>query len=151
MSDEKTYLKIEIPEEEEAVYKPENSETKVRVKETAKTTALNTGKAVASTAATAWKSDTRKKVTAPIRRGVTAVTIKTGQAIQGQISKVVERKMQEEKEAMQTRIKETDWTAEAKKGTAKGINWLSQKANNLSERVGPDKTTSDNNNDSSES
>ncbi len=138
MSEEKTYLKIEVPIEDETVYKPENSEPKVRVKDTAKTTALNTGKAVASTAASAWKSDTRKKITAPIRRGVTAVTVKTGQAIQGQISKVVEQKMQEEKEAMQTRIKETDWAAEAKKGTVKGINWLSQKANNLSERVAPD-------------
>ena len=151
MSDDKTYLKIEVPAEEESVHKPETSEPKVKVKETAKTTALNTGKAVASTAATAWKSDTRKKVTAPIRRGVTAVTVKTGQAIQGHISKVVEKKMQEEKEAMQTRIKETDWAAEAKKGTAKGINWLSQKASNLSERVAPDKATTDNNNDSSES
>ena len=150
MSDDKTYLKIEIPAEEEIIHKPETSEPKVKVKETAKTTALNTGKAVASTAATAWKSDTRKKVTAPIRRGITAVTVKTGQAIQGQISKVVEKKVQEEKEAMQTRIKETDWTAEAKKGTVKGINWLSQKANNLSERVAPDKPASDNS-DSSES
>lgn len=138
MSEEKTYLKIEVPVEDETVYKPKNSEPKVRVKDTAKTTALNTGKAVASTAASAWKSDTRKKITAPIRRGVTAVTVKTGQAIQGQISKVVEQKMQEEKEAMQTRIKETDWAAEAKKGTVKGISWLSQKANDLSERVTPE-------------
>lgn len=137
MSDEKTYLKIEIPEEE-TVHKPEQPEPKVTVKDTAKVTALNTGKAVASTAATAWKSDTRKKVTGPVRRGITAVTVKTGLAIQNQISKVVEKKMQEEKEAMQTRIQETDWTAEAKKGTAKGINWLSEKANNLSERVAPE-------------
>ena len=148
MSDDKTYLKIEIPEEEETVLQPEQPQPSAsdKIKDSAKTTAKNTGKVVATTAVTAWKSDTRKKITAPVRRGITAVTVKTGRAIQDQISKVVEKKLQEEREAMQTRIKETDWAAEAKKGTAKGINWLSEKSNNLSNRVAPenkDTTTED--------
>lgn len=147
MSDDKTYLKIEIPIEEETVLQPEQPQpsTSDAIKDTAKTTAKNTGKVVANTAVTAWQSDTRKKVTAPVRRGITAVTVKTGRAIQDQISKVVEKKLQEEREAMQTRIKETDWTAEAKKGTVKGISWLSEKAGNLSERVAPEKSNEPNN------
>ena len=129
---EETRLKIEVPMEDETVYKPEKPTT------TAKDAAKQTGKTVATTAVSAWQSDTRKKVTKPIRRGITAVTVKTGLAIQHQISQVVEKKLQEEKQAVQTRIQETDWTAEAKKGTAKGFNWLSQKANALSDRLKSD-------------
>ena len=126
---EETHLKIEIPLEDETVYKPEQSSS------TVKDVAKQSGKTVANTAVSAWQSDSRKKVTGPVRRGFTAVTVKTGLAIQHQVSKVVEKKMKEERAAMQTRLQETDWTAEAKKGTAKGFNWLSQKAQNLSERI----------------
>ncbi len=127
-----THLKIEVPLEDETVYKTEAP------KVTAKGRAKQTGKKVSRTAVSVWKSDGRKKVTGPVRRGITAVTVKTGLAIQGQLSKVVEKKVQQEREAMQTRLQETDWRAEAKKGTAKGFNWLSQKAGTLSKRVAPD-------------
>jgi hypothetical protein len=127
-----THLKIEIPLEDETIYKPEKSSS------TVKDSAKQTGKTVANTAVSAWQSDSRKKITGPVRRGFTAVTVKTGLAIQRQISNVVEKKLHEERMAMQTRLQETDWTAEAKKGTAKSINWLSQKANNLSERIKSD-------------
>ena len=129
---EETHLKIEVPMEDETVYKPE------KPKATAKDAAKQTGKAVATTAVSAWQSDTRKKVTGPIRKGITAVTVKTGLAIQRQISKVVEQKLEEERVAMQKRIQETDWKVEAKKGTAKSFNWLSEKTNSLAERVTPD-------------
>ena len=129
---EETHLKIEVPMEDETVYKPE------KPKPTAKDVAKQTGKTVATTAASAWQSDARKKVTGPIRKGITAVTVKTGLVIQRQISKVVEQKLQEERAAMQKRLQETDWKAEAKKGTAKSFNWLSEKTNNLSERISSD-------------
>ena len=129
---EETHLKIEVPMEDETVYKPEKPQS------TVKGAAKQTGKTVATTAVSAWKSDTRKKVTGPIRKGITAITVKTGLVIQRQVSKVVEQKLQEEREAMQTRLKETDWKAEAKKGTAKSINWLSEKTGNLAERVSSD-------------
>lgn len=129
---EETRLKIEVPMEDETVYKPEKPQP------TVKDAAKQTGKTVATTAVSAWQSDARKKVTGPIRKGITAVTVKTGLVIQRQVSKVVEQKLQEERAAMQKRIQETDWKEEAKKGTAKSINWLSEKTSNLAERVTPD-------------
>lgn len=133
---EETRLKIEVPLEDETVYKPE------KPKPTAKDVAKQTGKAVGTTAVSAWQSDTRKKVTKPIRRGITAVTVKTGLVIQRQVSKVVEQKLAEERAAMQKRIQETDWKTEAKKGTAKSFSWLSEKTSSLAERVTPDEPKS---------
>jgi len=144
MHDERDYLKIEIPEEEEAPFVPEQS-TKSRVKERAGAagrqiadTAGNTGRQVAgtavSTAKKAWKSDARKKVTHEVKRGASTVASKTASVVQDKMVKTAEAQAKAQYEAMQTRIRKTDWKHEAQSGAVRGLRWLSQKFEQLAER-----------------
>jgi len=147
MQDERDYLKIEIPDEEDAPFVPEQS-TKSRVKERAGAagqqiadTAGNAGRKVAgtavSTAKKAWQSDARKKVTGEVKRGAATVAGKTAAAVQDKMVKTAEAQAKAQYEAMQTRIRETDWKHEAQTGTARGLRWLSQQIAKLAERFTP--------------
>ena len=128
MSEEKTYLKVEIPVEEETPFVPEQP----------KETAVDAVKSQASKAAKqAWDSDLRKKATRGMKKGATAVAAKSQQVVQERMVKAAEEQARQQTEAIKTKIRETDWQYEAKQGTAKGLRWLSAQLNKLAERFTP--------------
>jgi hypothetical protein len=137
MSEERDYLKIEIPvEEEETPFVPEQP----------RPTALSTGanavkKQAASAAKQAWDSDLRKKATKGMKRGATAVAgtvaAKSQKVVQERMVKAAEEQARQQTEALKTKIRETDWQHEAKQGTANGLRWLSAQFSKLAERFTP--------------
>ncbi len=136
MSEEKDYLKIEIPVEEETPFVPEQP----------KQTTADAVKAQAATVAKqAWDSDIRKKATKGMKRGATAVAgtvaAKSQQVVQDRMVKAAEEQARQQTAAIKTKIKETDWQHEAKQGTAKGLRWLSAQFAKLAERFTPKEET----------
>jgi hypothetical protein len=128
MSEEKDYLKIEIPVEEETPFVPEQSQP----------TAVDAVKTQAANAAKqAWDSDLRKKATRGMKRGATAVAAKSQKVVQERMVKTAEQQARQQTEAIKTKIRETDWQHEAKQGTANGLRWLSAQLSRLAERFTP--------------
>ncbi len=124
MNDKQTHLKIEIPMEDEAPFVPEQSQT-----------AASAVKSQASKAAKrAWNSNLRKKATGGMKRGVTAVAVKSQKAVQERMVKTAEEQARQRTEALKTKLRETDWQQEAKQGTASGLRWLSAKLAQLAAR-----------------
>lgn len=140
MSEDKEYLKIEIPVEEDPPLVPEQPGP----------TALSTGvdavkDQAASAAKQVWDSDLRKKATGGLKKGATAVAAKGQQVVQDHMVKAAEEKARQQTEALKTKIRETDWQAEAKQGTAKGLRWLSEQLSKLAERFTPKEETEESN------
>ena len=115
-------IKIVIEEEDVAPFVPENRGRNVKGR-------------VGTAAKKAWRSDARKKVTRGVKRGATAVAAKGGQVVQTAVVQRAEDQARQRVERAKTRIRETDWKAEAKTGTERGLRWLSQKLARLAERV----------------
>ncbi len=136
-------IKILVPEEEattipvveERPLVPEvpggrsgfRSRAGARARQAAKKTGQGAGKA----ARRIWRSEARRKITRGVGKGATAVAAKGTQVIDRQVRKTAERQAQ----AVQTRLRETDWKAEAKTGAAKGLRWLSQQFSSLAARL----------------
>lgn len=133
MTKEQDVLKIEIPVEEEATFVPERprSDVKTKMKEAGKMAVS----ATAQTAKKAWNSEPRRKVTRGVARGTAKVVGKSSQFVGEKIGQAVERQARERATAVQTRIKETDWKAEAKTGAVRSLNWLSQRLSRLAARI----------------
>lgn len=128
MSEEKTYLKVDIPVEEETPFVPEQPQP----------TAVDAVKAQAATVAKqAWDSDLRKKATRGMKRGAATVAAKGQQVVQDRMVKAAEEQARQQTAAIKTKIKETDWQHEAKQGTANGLRWLSAQLSKLAERFTP--------------
>lgn len=128
MSDEPNYLKIEIPEEEETPFVPEQPQP--TTVDAVKTQAAGAAKQV-------WDSEIRKKATRGMKRGATAVAAKGQQVVQERMVKTAEQQARQQTEALKTKIRETDWQHEAKQGTANGLRWLSAQLGKLAERFTP--------------
>lgn len=92
---------------------------------------------VSDTARQAWESETRRKVTGKVREGVATVATKSSQLVRDKVSEAAERQAREAVTAVQTRIKETDWKEEARQGTVRGLQWLSQQLARLADRFSP--------------
>jgi hypothetical protein len=135
MTQEKEILKIEIPVEEETPFVPEAGRARPNVK----AKAAQAGKAVVKTTTDAtkkaWNSEPRRKATRGIAKGATAVVSKTGRFVSEKVAQSAERQARERATAVKTHIRETDWKAEAKSGTARGLRWLSDKLSGLAARV----------------
>ena len=128
MSDEKTYLKVEIPVEDETPFVPEQPQP----------TAADAVKAqAANVAQQVWDSELRKKATRGMKRGATKVAAKGQQMIQERMVQAAEQQARQQTEAIKTKIKETDWQHEAKQGTANGLRWLSAQLSKLAKRFTP--------------
>ena len=140
MSEEQTYLKIEIPAEDENPAEEISVEDETPyVAEQPKPTAVDAVKNQAANAAKqAWDSDLRKKATGGMKRGATAVAgtvaAKSQKVVQERMVKAAEEQARAQTEAIKTKIKETDWQHEAKQGTANGLRWLSEQLSKLAER-----------------
>lgn len=127
MSEEKDYLKIEIPVEETPFVPEQPGPTAVDAVK----------KQAANVAKQAWNSDLRKKATRGMKHGVTAVAAKSQKVVQERMVKAAEEQARQQTEAIKTKIRETDWQHEAKQGTANGLRWLSAKLSKLAERFTP--------------
>ena len=125
-------LKIEIPDEEDAPFVPEVP-AHSGVTEQVNAAGRQVAQTAVSTAKKAWDSQVRKRVT----DGATAVAGKTARVVQDKMVKTAEAQAKAQMEAVQTRIRETDWKHEAQSGTARGLRWLSRKLAQLAERFTP--------------
>ncbi|MCB9434756.1 MAG: hypothetical protein H6668_22565 [Ardenticatenaceae bacterium] len=92
---------------------------------------------VSDTARQAWESETRRKMTGKVRDGVSAAANKSSQFVRDKVSEAAERQARETVTAVQNRIKETDWKEEARQGTVRGLQWLSQQLARLADRFTP--------------
>ena len=133
MTQEQEILKIEIPVEEETPFVPDQPRPDVKAK------AVEVGKtavsATARTAKKAWDSEPRRKVTRGVARGTAKVAGKTSRFVSEKVAQAAERQARERVTAVQTRLQETDWKAEAKKGTAQGLHWLSERLSRLAAKI----------------
>lgn len=128
MSDEKTYLKVEIPVEDETPFVPEQPQP----------TAADAVKAqAANVAQQVWDSELRKKATRGMKRGATKIAAKGQQMLKERMVQAAEQQARQQTEAIKTKIKETDWQYEAKQGTANGLRWLSAQLSKLAKRFTP--------------
>ncbi|MCB9445876.1 MAG: hypothetical protein H6669_16740 [Ardenticatenaceae bacterium] len=133
MTQEPEILKIEIPVEEETPFVPESARPDVKAKmaaagKTAVSTATQTTKKV-------WNSGPRRKVTRGISRGAAQAASKTGKFVSEKVAKAAERQAREQVTAVQTRLQETDWKAQAKSGTARGLHWISDRLARLAAKI----------------
>lgn len=131
---EQEVIKIEIPvEEEESPLKPQmKAETP---KSEVKSAAFDATKKVAGlakdAAQRAAQSDMGRKAAGKMQeaadRGVRYVGNRMADTAEDQARQTMA--------AMQERLKETDWEKEAKTGIASGLQWLSGRISELSERI----------------
>jgi hypothetical protein len=127
-----------IIEDEDIPLRPEGkSRSTPDIKGNAKGVANSAGQVAGSAAKKAWDSEPRKKVTGTVSRGVTSVTAKSSKAIANKVADTIEQQTKQQMEAMQTRAQEIDWKAEAQKGAATGLQWLSQQVSEIANRFTP--------------
>lgn len=126
-------IKIEIEEEEAAPFVPEKRGR--HMKNRAGAAGKQAATAVGSATKKVWRSDARKKVTRGMKKGAMAVAEKGGQVVQTAVVKRAEDQARQRVERTKIRVRETDWKAEAKTGTERGLRWLSDKLAQLAERV----------------
>ncbi|MCA9933590.1 MAG: hypothetical protein H6662_08155 [Ardenticatenaceae bacterium] len=143
MSDE-IPIKIIIPPEEDDTAVPIIEEPPLvpeRTPLSAKTkrAAGKMGKLTFKTAKKAWNTEARRKVTRGLRKGTTAVAAKGAEVVGKQVRKTAEKQAKERAAAVQTRLRETDWKAEAQTGMAKGLRWLSERLAALANRMKSEK------------
>ena len=118
-------IEIKILSEEPAP-EPERN-VKKEIGQKVAQTAVSTGKKV-------WQSDARKKVTQTLGKGASKVAAKSSQMVQERVVKAAEEQAKAQLEATKERIRQTDWQAEAKKGVAATLRWLSKQLKTLSEK-----------------
>jgi len=125
-----------IIEEEDIPMVPDNESTRrgPDVKGAAQNAASSAGQVAGTAAKKAWASEPRKKVTGTVSRGVASVTAKSSKAVANKMADVIEQQTKQQMEAMQARAQEIDWKAEAQKGAATGLQWLSQQVSEISTR-----------------
>ncbi len=104
-----------------------------------KQTAVAAGQQVANAAQKAWRTEARRKVTRGLKRGTTAAAAKGSKLVQDKVVAAAERQAREQAAAVQTRLKEMDWKAEAQTGAAKTLRWLSARLSSLAARLTPTK------------
>ena len=93
--------------------------------------AKQVGDKAAELAQKAWDSEPRRKVT----DGAAALAAKGSKAVANKMADTMEQQARQQATALQNRVQETDWKEEAKKGSAQGLRWLSEKLSALADRV----------------
>ncbi len=127
-------IEIKILNEEPAPEPERNAKKEIGQK--VAQTAVSTGKKV-------WQSEARKKVTQTIGKGASKVAAKSSQMVQERVVKAAEEQAKAQLEATKERIRQTDWQAEAKKGVAATLRWLSKQFKTLSEKSAQGPATED--------
>jgi hypothetical protein len=142
MNEEQEILKIEIPIEEETAMKPETVNGRGL---NVKGGVAKIGQGVNQAGQAAWDSNARKTVTDSmkkgVQKGVTVVASKSADLMNEHMIKAAERQARQQAAQVETKIRETDWQAEAGKGAAVGLRWASERVGQLAARfAGNEKT-----------
>ncbi|MBK8987934.1 MAG: hypothetical protein IPM39_18010 [Chloroflexi bacterium] len=83
----------------------------------------------------AWDSEPRRKVTDGMKHSVSNVAARSSKAVASKVAETMEQQTRQQATALQNRVQEIDWKEEAKKGSAQGLRWLSERLAALAERV----------------
>ncbi|MBX3058504.1 MAG: hypothetical protein KF770_18735 [Anaerolineae bacterium] len=143
MDESPEILKIEIPDEEET---PPQVTTdgrtpplKERAAQAGKGAAQAVTGAVTQAAQKGWDSEARKTVTGAVKKeahkGATAVAAKSADLVHEHLVKAAEEQARQQKAYLETRLRETDWKAEAGKGVAATLRWASRQVDRLTQRL----------------
>jgi hypothetical protein len=129
---EQEVLKIEIPIEEEPPLKVETP------KSGAKSAVSDTGRKIAGLAKDAAQRAANSEVGRKTAGKVQEVTDRGVRAVGTRMADTAEDQARQTVEAMQKRLKETDWEREGKEGLSSGLQWLSGRLKDWADRVTPD-------------
>lgn len=128
---------IEILDEEEDTQSTDKDAKGRRLD--VKSAAARASQGVGQAAQQAWDSDARKTVTGGVKKGVakgtTAVAAKSAQFLHEHMVKAAEEQAKQQAANLQTKVRETDWRAEAGKGAAAGLRWASAQVGKLASRL----------------
>lgn len=89
-----------------------------------------TGRQVAGAA-----KDVAAKVTDKLAAGVADATSRTAEMTRDKVGEVLQEQSKAIADAVEQRVREIDWKAEAQKGTEGGLRWLSERLNELADRM----------------
>lgn len=123
---EKEPIKITLDdlEDEEAPAKPESPRSKLQEQAGA------TGRQVAGAA-----KEMAGKVTDKLATGAADVTSQAAEVARVKMAEMLQGQSKAMADAVEQRVREMDWKAEAQKGTEGGLRWLSQRMNDLADRM----------------
>ncbi|HRQ39292.1 MAG TPA: hypothetical protein PLD25_15400 [Chloroflexota bacterium] len=143
MDESPEILKIEIDDEEDTLPQLSADGRTATLKERAAQAGKGAAQAVAGAATQAaqkgWDSEARKSVTGTVKKGaqkgVTAVAAKSADMVHEHLIKTAEEQARQQKAQLETRLRETDWKAEAGKGASATLRWTSQQIGRLAQRL----------------
>lgn len=70
------------------------------------------------------------------------VTSRSAEAVRDKVSETIQAQSRATAEAVEARLREIDWKAEAQKGAEDSLRWISQRLESLAERMGKDESGS---------
>jgi hypothetical protein len=82
----------------------------------------------------AWESDARRKATDKLATGATTVTHRSAELVRDKVAEVIEEQARATATAVETRVREVDWQAEAQKAAVGGLRWLGRRLEELAQR-----------------
>jgi ElaB/YqjD/DUF883 family membrane-anchored ribosome-binding protein len=116
-----------VIEEEDLPLMPETGQKTPDLKAEAE----KAGQKAGELAQKAWDSEPRRKATASVKKGVA----KVGTAVTTKLSDAAAQQTRQQVDALQTRVRETDWKEVARHGARDGLQWLSTRLAALAERL----------------
>lgn len=154
MDESPEILKIEIPDEDETppqvTTDGRTTPLKDRAAQAGKGAAQAVTGAVTQAAQKGWDSEARKTVTGAVKKGAqkgaTAVAAKSADLVHEHLVKAAEEQARQQKAHLETRLRETDWKAEAGKGAAATLRWASRQVDRLTQRLADTPPTDDHQN-----
>lgn len=90
----------------------------------------STGRQVAGAA-----KDAAASVGAKLAAGAAGATNRTAEIARDKVSEVMQEQSKAIADAVEQRVREIDWKAEAQKGTEGGLRWLSERLTELADRM----------------
>lgn len=123
-------IRIVIPVEEDPPHKAEQSSSSAR------SAASTAGRRMAGLAADAARRGANSEAGRMATDKLRDVSDRGVRYVGTRMADTAEQQAKQTFEAMQERVKQTDWEEEAKVGLAAGLQWLSGRLNELSERFG---------------
>jgi hypothetical protein len=92
----------------------------------------------------AWESDTRRKATDKVASSAAAVTTRTTEAVRDKVAETVEEQARATAAAVEARVREIDWQAEAQQLAVGGLRWLGIRLEELAQRFSKPDTPAEN-------
>lgn len=117
-------ITLEDLDDEQPPVKPAAATSKAREQAEA------TGRQIAGAA-----KDMAGKVTDKLATSAADVTSRTAEAAKDKVGEVLQEQSKAIADAVEQRVREIDWKAEAQKGAEGGLRWLSQRMTELADRL----------------